>query len=75
MWCIMLEIRKTAIALDEKELLDLERIMIDGEEKEALIFLKKSVYDKVVRSQQGRLKSHLDTGVNPVEGFRRDNTI
>ena len=35
-------------------------------EKEALIFLEKSVYDKVARSQQGRLKCHLGTSGDPV---------
>jgi len=68
----MLEIRKTAIALDEKDLLELERVITDRDEKGALSFLKKSVYDKVARSQQGRLKCHLDTGGNPVERFRRE---
>jgi len=48
----MLEIRKTAIALDEKELLELGRIMLDRDEKEAFIFLKRSVYEKVARSQR-----------------------
>ena len=67
----MLEIKRTAVALDEKELLELERIITDGDEKEALRFLRKIVYDKVARSQQGKLKSHLDTGDNPVERFRR----
>jgi hypothetical protein len=67
----MLEIRKTAIALEEEELLELEQIIVDRDEKEALIFLKKSVYDKVSRSQQGRLKSHLDTGGDPVERFKQ----
>lgn len=71
----MLEIRKTAIALDEKELLELERIITDRKEKVALNFLKKAVYDKITRSQQGKLKSHLETGGNPVEKFRRGNTI
>jgi hypothetical protein len=66
----MLEIRKTAIALDEKELLQLERIITDGDEKEAFRFLKKIVYDRVARSQQGRLKSHLDTGGDVVEKFK-----
>jgi hypothetical protein len=69
---IMLEIKKTAIALDEQELLELERIITDGEEKEALKFLKKAVYAKIVHSQQGKLKSHLDTP-NPVEGFVQRN--
>ncbi len=69
----MLEIRKTAIAFDENELLELERIITDQDEKAAIGFLKKSVYDRIAHSQQGRLKSHLDTGVNPVEGFLKDS--
>ena len=57
----MIEIRKTAIALEEEELLELERIMVDRDESEALDFLKKSVYDKVVDSQQVRTEhSQLD---------------
>lgn len=50
----MLEITKSAIALDEEELIELEQIMIDEDKAEALRFLKKSVYDKVIRSQQGK---------------------
>jgi hypothetical protein len=65
----MLEIRKTAVAFDENDLLELERIVTDADEKEALSFLRKAVYNKISRSQQGRLKSHLDTGDNPVERF------
>jgi hypothetical protein len=65
----MLEIKRTAISLDEKELLELERIVTDGDDKEALRFLKKAVYDKILHSQQGKLQSHLDTGDNPVERF------
>ena len=48
----MLEIKRTAISLDEKELLELERIITDGDEKEALRFLKKIVYEKVAKSQR-----------------------
>ncbi len=50
----MIEIRKTAIAFEEEELLELGQIIVDRDEKEALDFLKKSVYDKVVDSQQVR---------------------
>ena len=64
----MLEIRKAAVSFDESDLMELERIVTDGDENEALIFVKKSVYDRILRAQQGRLKSHLD-GMNPVEGF------
>jgi len=67
----MLEIKRTAIGLDEKELLELEGIVTDGDERGVLSFLKKSVYDKVSRSQQGKLKSHLDTSGDPVEKFKK----
>ena len=67
----MLEIRRAAIAFDENELLQLEQLVTDRDEKGALRFLKKAVYDKIVRSQQGRLKSHLDTGGDPVERFKK----
>ena len=68
----MLEIRKTAVSLDERDLLELERIVIDSDVKEALLFLKKSIYNRIVQAQQGRLKSHLDVA-NPVEGFIQHN--
>ena len=71
----MLEIRKAAIAFDENDLLKLERIITDSDEKEALMFLKKAVYNKITNSQQGKLKSHLDTADNPVERFGTGNTI
>ena len=48
----MLEIRRTAIALDEEELLELERIITDGDEQGAFRFVKKIVYDKVAKSQR-----------------------
>jgi hypothetical protein len=69
----MLEIKRTAVAFDENDLLELERIVIDGDEKGALLFLRKVVYNKITHSQQGKLKSHLDTGANPVQGFIKDN--
>ncbi len=69
----MLEIKKTVVALDEEDLIELERIMIDADEKGALTFLKKRVYDRALHAQQGKLKSHLDTGASPVEGFVRNN--
>jgi hypothetical protein len=69
----MLEIRKAAIAFDEKELLELERIVIDGDEEGALSFLKRCVYDRILHAQQGRLKSHLDSGDNPVDRFVKGN--
>jgi hypothetical protein len=68
----MLEIKRTAISLDENDLLELERIFIDGDKEGALELLKK-VYTRIIHSQQGKLKSHLDAGVNPVEGFIKND--
>ena len=70
----MLEIRKTAVSFDERDLMDLERIITDDDEKGAFLFLKKCIYDCILHSQQERLKSHLDS-TNPVEGFKKSNTI
>jgi hypothetical protein len=64
----MLEARKTAVSFDEQDIMELQRIVIDSDEKEALQFIKKAVYDRILHSQQGKLKSHLDAA-NPVEGF------
>ena len=67
----MLEIKRTAIAFEQEELLELEQIIIDHDEREALKFLKESVYDKIAHSQQGKLKSHLDTSGDPMEVFKK----
>lgn len=48
----MLEIKKTVVALSEPELIELERIIIDDDAREALSFLKKSVYNKITISQR-----------------------
>lgn len=66
----MLEIKKTAIAFDEKELMKLEEIITDQDEAEALRFLRRAVYKKIAKGQQNRLKSHLDARGDPVEGFK-----
>ncbi|MBI2869750.1 MAG: hypothetical protein HYX96_08000 [Chloroflexi bacterium] len=63
----ILEIRKTVVPPDEQDVMALERIIADADEKEALRFLKKSVYDWIRCSQRGRLKSHLDA-VDPPHG-------
>ena len=68
----MLEIKRTAISLDENDLIELERICIDDDKEGALGFLKK-FYKRIIYSQQGKLKSHLDTGVSPIEGFIKDS--
>lgn len=68
----MLEIRKTVLSIEENELIELERIIIDSDKEEALRFLKKSVYEKIVHSQQGKLKAHLECERNPAEKFKNN---
>ena len=67
----MLEIRKTALSFDEKDLMELERIVTDNDEKEALRFIKKSVYDRISHAQRAKLSSHLDGGGDPVQRFKQ----
>jgi hypothetical protein len=50
----MLEAKKATITLDETEIIELDSIVIDRDDKAAFEFLKKSVYDKVARSQKGK---------------------
>lgn len=69
----MLEIKKAAIAMEAPEVMELERIITDADEKSALRFLKKVVYDRIYQAQKGKLKSHLDSSGNPVDGFIKDN--
>ncbi len=64
----MLEIKKCVVSLDENDVMQLERIVTDGDEKEALGFIKRAVYDRILHAQQGKLKSHLDSA-NPVDAF------
>ena len=65
----MLEIRNTALSFNERDLIELERIVTDNNEKEAIKFIRKSIYDRILHSQQGRLKSHLDTGSDSTQNF------
>ena len=71
----MLEIRRSTVSLDESDLIELERILIDSDEKGALIFLKKAVHHRIMHSQQGKLKSHLDGESNPAESFKNSKEI
>jgi hypothetical protein len=68
----MLEIKKTVLTVEENELIELQRIIIDRDKEEALRFLKKSVFDKILHSQQGKLKSHLEGECKPTEQFKNN---
>jgi len=66
----MLAIKKTGIAFNKKGLINLEQIITDQDKAVAFTFLKRAVYSKIAKGQQGRLKSHLDTRGDSVEGFK-----
>ena len=68
----MLEIRKTVLSIGESELIELQRIIIDDDQEAALRFLKKSVYEKIMHSQQVKLKSHLEGESQPAEKFKNN---
>jgi hypothetical protein len=68
----MLEIRNAVVSFEANDLMELEKIVTDNDETGALHFLKKCVYNRISNSQQGKLKSHIDTS-NPVEQFVRHN--
>jgi uncharacterized protein YhdP len=68
----MLEMRKMVLPLEASDLMALEVIITDADEREALRYLKKTVYDRLLQEQQGWLKSHLDGG-KAAEGYARGN--
>ena len=48
---MMLEIRNTAVSFNERDLLELEKIVTDSDGKEAFRFLKKSIYERIAQAQ------------------------
>ena len=68
----MPEMRKMVLPYEPPDLMALEVIVTDADEREALRYLKKTVYDRLLQEQQGRLKSHLDGG-KAAEGFAKGN--
>ncbi len=56
---------KEAVALDEEELAELEMIIIDGDEKAALEFLRRAVWNKVRSARRKRLDPRQGAGLRP----------
>ncbi|PPD57882.1 hypothetical protein [Dehalogenimonas etheniformans] len=67
----MLEIRKSATSFNEREMLQLESIILDRDAPGALVFLKTAVYDKIEQSQRGKLKNLLDGTTDPSQSFNQ----
>jgi hypothetical protein len=69
----MLQISRKVLSLEPQEIMELERIITDDDRDEALRFLKRSVYKRLLTSQEDRLKSHLDGDHDPAGSFRKKN--
>jgi hypothetical protein len=65
----MLEITRKTLTLEPQEVLELERIITDEDKSEAFLFLKKKIYQRLLTSQENRLKSHLDGCQDPAVSF------
>ncbi len=47
----MIQIKKSVISLEEKDVIELQQIILDANKEQAFDFLKYSVYNQIVRSQ------------------------
>lgn len=65
----MLEITRKTLTLEPQEVMEIERIVTDEDQEDALIFLKKKIYQRLITSQENRLKSHLDGDQRPGSAF------
>jgi len=67
----MLKIEKKAVMLEPAEVMELERIITDGDQEGAYQFLRRIIYQKCLSSQENRLKSHLNGCSDPAAVFSR----
>jgi len=53
---------KVAIVLDDRDLIDLRAIVLDGDAQEALRFLKRVIWEQVEAVRRKEMRSHLEKG-------------
>ena len=53
---------KVNVVLDEKQQTELQIILIDQDEKAALIFLKEIIWEQIQASNRKALRGHLEKG-------------
>jgi hypothetical protein len=66
-----MEASREAVALEPQEIMELAQIVIDGDEKAALLFLKEHVYNRIASTQAMRLE-HERLGRRPPSGEKGD---
>ena len=52
----------TSVSLDEDDILRIKEIVIDRDEKEALVFLRERILASLEQQQNSRMKGGLDGG-------------
>jgi hypothetical protein len=67
----MLEAKREAVAFEPQEIMELAQIVIDGDEKAALLFLKERVFKRIASTQAMRLE-HERLGRRPPGGEKSD---
>ena len=50
---------KEAVILSQKEIIELEEIVIDKDKDSALEFLIKNVYEPIIKNKKNRMQSHI----------------
>jgi hypothetical protein len=50
------------LTITQEEAIQIEVMIMDGDEQAALIFIKEKILPKIKEQQQSRLRSHLDGG-------------
>ena len=48
----MIQIKKSVIALEEEDVIELQQIMLDENAEQALAFLRNAVYNQIVKAQK-----------------------
>ncbi len=56
--------QKVNVVLDEQQQTELQMILVDQDEKEALLFLKEIIWKQVQASSHKALRGHLEKGAN-----------
>lgn len=48
----MIQIKKSVVALEEEDVIELQQIILDENREQALAFLKNTVYNRIVKAQK-----------------------
>lgn len=55
--------QKVNVVLDEQQQIELKMILVDLDEKAALLFLKEVIWEQIQASSRKALRGHIEKGV------------